>query len=128
MNWHKVQAKYVVAGFSPRSGALNVAFTHFRTRAKARDYRLECNFPCKALYNAGKKRRAGSMKIHWIRVLVAAVLFEVVLIVITVVMSQFVEIAEILSFVPAMVFVVGFPFGMWVGRKATSGFVLHGTL
>jgi hypothetical protein len=68
------------------------------------------------------------MKIHWIRVLVAAVLFEVVLIVITVIVSLFIEVEAFLPFVPALVFVVGFPFGMWVVRKPASGFVLHGTL
>lgn len=68
------------------------------------------------------------MKIHWIRVLVAAVLFEVVLIAITVVVSLFMEVEAFLSFVPAVVFAVGFPFGMWVARKPASGFVLHGTL
>ena len=68
------------------------------------------------------------MKIHWIRVLVAAVLFEVVLIAITVVISLFIEVAAFLPYVPAVVFVVGFPFGMWVVRKSALGFVLHGTL
>lgn len=68
------------------------------------------------------------MKIHWIRVLVAAVLFEVALIAITVVVSQFMAVEAFLSFVPAVVFVVGFPFGMWAARKTASGFLLHGTL
>jgi hypothetical protein len=68
------------------------------------------------------------MKIHWLRVLVAAVLFEAVLVAITIVIAQFVAIETILPFVPVFVFVVGFPFGMWVVRKAASGFVLHGTL
>jgi hypothetical protein len=68
------------------------------------------------------------MKIRWIRVLVAAFLLEVVLVVITLAISLFIEVQEILPFVPAVVFVVGFPFGMWVVRKPVSGVVLHGTL
>jgi len=54
--------KYVVAGFGPRSGAAKylfdgcalsrlhsqplIAFMLARTRAKARDYILECNIDC----------------------------------------------------------------------------------
>jgi hypothetical protein len=68
------------------------------------------------------------MKIQWIRVIVAAILFEVVLVAVTLVISLFVPVEEILQFVPPVVFVVGFPFGMWVARKAAAGFVLHGTL
>jgi hypothetical protein len=68
------------------------------------------------------------MKIRWLRVLVAAFLFEVALVVITIVMTQFVTMEAILPFVPALVLVVGFPFGMWAARKLSSGFVLHGTL
>lgn len=68
------------------------------------------------------------MKIHWLRVVIAAVLFEVALIAITIVVAQFMEIEAFLPVVPAVVFVVGFPFGMWAVRKAASGFVLHGTL
>jgi hypothetical protein len=68
------------------------------------------------------------MKIHWIRVIVAAILFEVVLVAVTLVITLFVAIEMLLPFVPAMVFVVGFPFGMWAVRKSASGFILHGTL
>jgi len=68
------------------------------------------------------------MKIRWGRVVVAAVLFEVVLIAITIIIVQFMELEAVLPFVPPLVFVVGFPFGMWVVRKSSSGFVLHGTL
>ena len=68
------------------------------------------------------------MKIRWIRIVVAAVLFEVALIALTVVVSLFMPVEAFLSYVPAVVFVVGFPFGMWVVRKAASGFILHGTL
>ena len=68
------------------------------------------------------------MKIYWIRVVVAAVLFEVVLIAVTVAISLFIEVELVLPFVPPVVFVVGFPFGIWVARKPASGLVLHGAL
>ena len=68
------------------------------------------------------------MKIHWARVVVAAVLFEVVLIAMTIVSTQFVEMEALLPFVAPVAFVVGYPFGMWVARKLARGFVLHGTL
>jgi hypothetical protein len=68
------------------------------------------------------------MKIRWMRILVAAVLYEVVLVAVTVVITMFIPIEAILPAVPAVVFIVGFPFGMWAARKAESGFVLHGTL
>jgi hypothetical protein len=68
------------------------------------------------------------MRIHWIRVLVAAVLLEAALVVITLGISLFVPVSAILPFVPPVVFVVSFPFGMWVARKPIGGFVLHGTL
>jgi hypothetical protein len=68
------------------------------------------------------------MKIHWIRVLVAAALLEVALVAITLAISLFMEVRAFLPFVPVVVFVVGFPFGMWIARKLAAGFVLHGTL
>jgi hypothetical protein len=68
------------------------------------------------------------MKIHWIRILVAALLFEVALIAITVLVSLVIPVEAFLPFVPAVVFVVGFPFGIWAVRKLASGFVLHGVL
>jgi hypothetical protein len=68
------------------------------------------------------------MKIHWIRVIVIAVLFEMALFAITVAVSPFMEVQSFLSYVPVLVFVVGFPFGMWVARKPVGGPVLHGTL
>jgi hypothetical protein len=68
------------------------------------------------------------MKIHVIRILVAAVLFEVALIAITIVVSLFMPVEAFLPYVPAVVFIVGFPFGMWVARKPAAGHVLHGTL
>jgi hypothetical protein len=71
---------------------------------------------------------AGSMKIHWMRVLGLAVLYEVVLIAMTVAVTLFIPLESVLSLVPIVVFVVGFPFGMWVARNLRSGFVLHGML
>jgi len=68
------------------------------------------------------------MKIRWIRIVVAAVLFEIVLVALTVAVSLFMPVEAFLPYVPAVVFVVGFPFGMWVVRRAASGFILHGTL
>jgi len=68
------------------------------------------------------------MKVHWGRVVVAAILFEAALFAITIVLTLFMDIQAFLPFVPAVVFVVGFPFGMWVARKPASGFVLHGVL
>lgn len=68
------------------------------------------------------------MKIRWMRVVVTAILFEVVLFAITVLLSLFIEVEAVLVFVPVFVFVVGFPFGMWIARKLSSGFVLHGAL
>jgi|SRR5215470_11822169 len=68
------------------------------------------------------------MRIYWIRVIVAAVLLEVGLVAITLGISPFVEVQAILPFVAPVVFVVAFPFGMWVARKPVAGFVLHGTL
>lgn len=68
------------------------------------------------------------MKVQWVRVIVAAVLYEVVLFAITIAMTLFVPIEALLPYVPAVVFVVGFPFGMWAAKKLASGFVLHGTL
>jgi len=68
------------------------------------------------------------MRIHWIRVLAAAVLLEVALIVITLGLALFVEVQAILPFVAPVVFIVAFPFGMWVARKPLAGFVLHGAM
>ena len=68
------------------------------------------------------------MKVHWGRVVVAAILFEAVLFAITIVLTLFMDIQAFLPYVPPLVFVVGFPFGMWVARKPASGFVLHGVL
>jgi len=68
------------------------------------------------------------MKIHWIWILVVAVLFEAALFAITAVLSLFMTTETILPAVPVMVFVVGIPFGMWIARKAAAGAVLHGAL
>jgi hypothetical protein len=68
------------------------------------------------------------MKIHWIRVIVFAVLYEVALIALTVVVLSITTMDAFVPFVGPVCFAVGFPFGMWTARKATSGFVLHGLL
>jgi hypothetical protein len=68
------------------------------------------------------------MKIRWLRVVAAAVAFEVALIVVTVIVTQFMPIEAFLPFVAPVVFVVGFPFGAWAVRKPVSSPVLHGTL
>jgi hypothetical protein len=68
------------------------------------------------------------MKIHWIRVIVAAVLFEVALIALTIPVTMLFGMEAFVPFVPGTVFVVGLPFGVWAVRKTKSGFVLHGAL
>jgi hypothetical protein len=68
------------------------------------------------------------MKIYWIRVLVAAFLFEVALVALTIPIVQFFGMEAFVPFVPPVCFVVGYPFGAWAVRKAESGFALHGLL
>jgi hypothetical protein len=68
------------------------------------------------------------MKIRWLRILVAALLYEVALIALTIPLTLFISMEALVPAVPVIVFVVGFPAGMWVSRTLTSGFVLHGTL
>jgi hypothetical protein len=68
------------------------------------------------------------MKIHWIRILVAAFLFEAVLVVLTIPFAALFGMEPLLPYVPAVCFIVGYPFGAWAARKAESGILLHGLL
>jgi hypothetical protein len=68
------------------------------------------------------------MRILWLRSFVGALLYEVVLILMTIPLTLVVPIEQIIPYVPALVLVVGIPFGYWVAKKLSSGFVLHGVL
>ena len=68
------------------------------------------------------------MKVRWLRILVAAFVYEVALIALTIPLTFFIAMEDLVPAVPAIVLVVGFPFGMWVARTLTSGFVVHGIL
>src|SRR3954471_19286034 len=68
------------------------------------------------------------MKIYWVRVVAAAVLLEVALVVLTIPLLAAVSMQTLVPYVGPLCAVVGFPFGWWSARKAQSGFALHGTL
>lgn len=68
------------------------------------------------------------MKIHWIRILVAAFVLEVVLLVTLVPIQIFIGTQPFLIAVPIGCFVFGALAGMWPLRRLQSGFILHGAL
>jgi hypothetical protein len=73
-----------------------------------------------------------TQRIHWARVVVAGILIEVVLIAMTIPLvavfgEQFMAERAFLVGVPILVFVVGFLFGWWLGRKVPRP-MLHGLL
>jgi len=68
------------------------------------------------------------MKIHWLRVVVAAFLYEVVLVALTIPVVALFGMEAFVPWVAPTCFVIAIPFGWWVARKVQSGFVLHGIL
>ena len=67
------------------------------------------------------------MSIRWMRVILGALLLEVVLVV-TLVPLSFVNVPLFLTAVPIGAFVFGYLVSWWILRKVTSAPILHGAL
>lgn len=68
------------------------------------------------------------MKIRWLRAIVVAFLYEVALFALTILLTTFATMEQIVPWVPVLVFVMGFPFGLWAARPLVTAQVLHGFL
>jgi hypothetical protein len=71
---------------------------------------------------------SASAGIHWLRVLLAGFLAEVVVIVLVLPITVFVGKNTLPYSAPVASLLVCFVFAIWVGRGLTSQFVLHGIL
>ncbi len=68
------------------------------------------------------------VRVRWIRVVVAAVLAEVVLIAVAIPVTLWIGQTALLYVIPPACFLVTLLFGRWAARKAGVNFILHGTL
>ena len=69
-----------------------------------------------------------STRIHWMRVLIGGSLVEVSLFAVVIPVLRISGQQALLYVVPVASFVMCFVFGLWVGRRVESRFVLHGML
>lgn len=67
-------------------------------------------------------------RIHWMRVLIGGLLVEASLFVVVIPIYNILGQRPLLYVVPVASFVMSFVFGLWVGRRVESHFVLHGIL
>ena len=68
------------------------------------------------------------MKIHWGRIVAAAFLLEIALIVVFIPVSLWTGMEPLIPIVPVATLVFGFLIGWWTVRKIRSGPILHGAL
>jgi hypothetical protein len=64
----------------------------------------------------------------WKRAAVAALLFEIALFAITIPIYIFAGLEAFLPYVPAVVFIIGMPFGYWAALPAEHGALRQGTI
>ena len=86
-----------------------------------------------ALKNAGLLQGKGfSMnifaRIHWVRVLIGGLLVEASIFAVVIPVLKISGQRALLYVVPVTSFVMSLVFGIWVGRRVESRFVLHGML
>ena len=68
------------------------------------------------------------VRVRWIRVLVAALLAELVLVAIALPVTLWVGQTPLLYIIPPTCFLATLFFGRWAAHKAGANFILHGTL
>jgi putative membrane protein (TIGR04086 family) len=68
------------------------------------------------------------VRVRWIRVVVAALLAEVVLMAIAIPVTLWVGQTPLLYVIPPACFLATLVFGRWAAQKAGADFILHGTL